>query len=85
MGRNFGITWSRNKDKNALKLTNHAWGDHHLKRDYFKRKTARENNPQQIALEVIMKQYPDYSQILLLGDHAENNLTRNAHRRKVDE
>ena len=40
----------------------------------FKRKYEFETNPRQIALEIIVKQYPDHPQTLsLLQDRAEND------------
>jgi predicted NACHT family NTPase len=42
--------------------------------DPFERKEDREDNPRQLALEIIIKQYPDHSQTLpLLQDRAEND------------
>ena len=42
--------------------------------DPFKRKHNFETNPRQIALEAIVKQYPDHPQTLpLLQDRAEND------------
>ena len=42
--------------------------------DPFKRKADFETNPRQIALEAIVKQYPDHPQTLpLLQDRAEND------------
>jgi hypothetical protein len=42
--------------------------------DPFERKEDREDNPRQLALEIIIKQYPDHPQTLpLLQDRAEND------------
>jgi predicted NACHT family NTPase len=43
--------------------------------DPFERKEDSEHNPRQLALEIIIKQYPDHPQTLpLLRDRAENDL-----------
>jgi predicted NACHT family NTPase len=43
--------------------------------DPFERKEDREDNPRQLALEIIIKQYPDHPQTLpLCKDRAENDL-----------
>jgi hypothetical protein len=42
--------------------------------DPFERKKDREDNPRQLALEIIIKQYPHHPQTLpLLQDRAEND------------
>ncbi len=42
--------------------------------DPFERKKDSEDNPRQLALEIIIKQYPDHPQTLpLLQDRAEND------------
>jgi hypothetical protein len=42
--------------------------------DPFERKDDREDNPRQLALEIIIKQYRDYPQTLpLLQDRAKND------------
>jgi hypothetical protein len=42
--------------------------------DPFERKEDWEDKPRQLALEIIIKQYPDYPQTLpLLQDRAEND------------
>jgi hypothetical protein len=42
--------------------------------DPFEHKKGSEDNPRQLALEIIIKQYPDHPQTLpLLQDRAEND------------
>ena len=42
--------------------------------DPFERKEDGEDNPRQVALEIIIKQYPDHPKTLpLLQDRAEND------------
>jgi hypothetical protein len=46
--------------------------------DPFERKEDWENNPRQLALEIIIKQYPNHLQTLpLLHDRAENDPDEN--------